>query len=67
MEQFNGKVKLKITGEENFIVNTKMSKSLPEIFEFIGKTLLKLSDESYKKLVLNFKDRAVRLEDLKNE
>lgn len=66
MEQFNGKVKLRITGEENFIVHTKMSKSLPEIFQFIAKNLLKTE---IKNLTLNFgeKDLELKFEDLEKE
>ena len=60
MEQLEDKVRVKIESDDkNFIVNTKMVKSLSEIFHLVGKTLLRLNDEEYQNLVLVFKDKEI--------
>ena len=44
-----------------------MSKSVPEIYEFLGKKLLKFENEDYQNLILTFKDQVVKYENLKEE
>lgn len=54
------KFKYQFKPEQRFKVNTKQIKRIPEIFKFIGKTLLNLETEKYENLVLTFHKKSAK-------